>query len=45
MIGVRGKGFIKVKAVETDTNERIQEILRNDDLDTYEIQNQEKIGF
>lgn len=45
MIKVRGKGFIKVKAVETDKNERIQEILRNDDLDTYKIQNEEEKGF
>lgn len=40
MIGVRSKSFIKIKALETDKNKRIQKIFRNDDLDSYRIQNE-----
>lgn len=32
---VRAMGLTEVKAVETEENERIQEILRNDDLEAY----------
>ena len=38
MTAVRGRGTIKVKAAETEQNERIQEILRNVDLQTHKTQ-------
>lgn len=37
MIEVRGKGLTKGKAVETEENERIQEISRDNDLETYRM--------
>lgn len=40
MIEVRGKGLTKGKAVETEDNERIQEISRNNDLETYRMQDE-----